>query len=124
MSFHVPNQYRLREGDMGSTDRDGNNGAFMIPPTPPAWRWFAVVASDGLDWENVAVHMYRPSRTVRNYTPTWEEMCSVKALFWDPEDVVVQFHPSESARVNVHHNTLHLWRPIGAAIPMPPVETV
>lgn len=57
--------------------------------------------SDG--WEHVSV-----STAAR--CPTWEEMCFVKDLFWEPEECVVQFHPPRSEYVNNHPNVLHLWR--------------
>jgi hypothetical protein len=33
---------------------------------------------------------------------------------------VIQYHPPESEYVNNHPNCLHLWRPTGCALPMPP----
>lgn len=44
--------------------------------------------------------------------PTWEEMCQVKDLFWDDEDVVMQFHVPSKDHVNNHPYCLHLWRPV------------
>lgn len=32
-----------------------------------------------------------------NKTPTWEEMCEVKEIFWKPEEEVHQIHPPESS---------------------------
>lgn len=110
MTFHVPNKYRLRTGRMGSTDAIGNSGAFDIP-LKHGQRVF-VIASDAMGWEHVSV-----SR--RDRCPTWDEMCQVKTLFWDGDDCVVQYHPPESEYVNNHPNCLHLWRPIGVALPMP-----
>lgn len=72
-----------------------------------------VIASDGEGWEHVSV-----SRKDR--CPTWEEMCQVKAMFWDAEYVVVQFHPRESEYVNNHAFCLHLWRQVDADFPTPP----
>ena len=66
-----------------------------------------------MGWEHVSV-----SR--RDRCPTWDEMCLVKALFWDEEDCVIQYHPPRSEYVNNHPNCLHLWRPIGVSLPMPP----
>ena len=43
--------------------------------------------------------------------PTWEEMCFVKNLFWDEEEMVVQIHPKKSQYVNITE-ALHLWRAI------------
>ena len=48
------------------------------------------------------------------------EMCQIKALFWDEDDCVIQYHPQSSEHVNNHPNCLHLWRPIGVSLPMPP----
>lgn len=117
MSFHVPEQARVRQGEYGSTKTDGNNGAFMLASPIPG-REIAIIASDGLGWEHVSVHCYQ-RRGKRQWTPTWEEMCWVKSLFWDSEDVVLQFHPRESEYVNLHPHTLHPWRPIGIEIPTP-----
>jgi len=54
-----------------------------------------------------------------NCCPNWREMCFIKDLFWDEEDVVIQYHPKKSEYVNLHNNYLHLWRPIGVEIPTP-----
>jgi hypothetical protein len=110
MSFHVPERYRVRIGKMASTEEFGNNGAFTI--LLKNRHAVFVIASDGLGWEHVSV-----SRKDR--IPTWEEMCQVKALFWDDEDCVVQFHPPESEYVNNHVNCLHLWRPTEDVMPIP-----
>jgi len=48
----------------------------------------------------------------------------VKELFWDPEDTVMQLHPPRSEWVNNMPYCLHLWRPVGLAIPRPPNITV
>lgn len=67
-------------------------------------------------WEHVSVS----ASTV----PTWGEMCWVKSLFWEPEEVVIQYHPPESQYVNVHGRVLHLWKPVGVVLPMPPIQSV
>lgn len=95
---------------MGSDDSIGNNGAFFIK-LKHGQNVF-VIASDGMGWEHVSV-----SRKDR--CPTWEEMCQVKAIFWDEEDCVVQYHPPRSEYVNHHKNCLHLWRPVGVDFPRP-----
>lgn len=47
-------------------------------------------------------------------------MCLVKSIFWDDEDAVMQLHPPRSEWVNNHRYCLHLWRPVGVEIPLPP----
>ena len=115
--FHVPNQFRIRSGRAGSTDDYGNNGAFLLPKVR-TFTLFAI-ASDGLGWEHVSVSVRGAPRA-----PTWDEMCAVKARFWDEDDTVLQFHPPKSAYVNFHPYCLHLWRPVGADIALPPTWMV
>lgn len=128
--FRVPNQYRIRHGRMGSDESAGNSGAFHVPSKIPG-RQLLIIASDGADWqlselpgepwEHVSVHAEVGGK---NRMPTWEEMSQVKDLFWDAEDVVVQFHPKKSEYVNNHPFTLHLWRPTMTVLPTPPTITV
>ena len=126
--FHVPNQYRIRDGLMGSDDSFGNDGAFHIktPPFPGAPKInLNTIASGGEGWEHVSVSIPNANQGPdRTRTPTWFEMCYVKDLFWDPEDCVIQYHPAASEYVNAHPGVLHLWRPIGVEIPRPPAMLV
>lgn len=92
MTFHVPNKYRIRTGRIGSDDSIGNAGAFEIKLK--YGQTVFVIASDGAGWEHVSV-----SR--RDRCPTWDEMCQVKAMFWDEDDCVVQFHPPHSLLVGI-----------------------
>lgn len=127
MSFHVPELARdTTHPILGSTSADGNNGAFEIESPEPGWRLSLICSDssepdgDGLPkWEHVSVHAYRyGGRQMR--TPNWSEMCYVKRLCWDAEDVVMQLHPRESEYINNHPHVLHLWKPIEAVIPEPP----
>jgi hypothetical protein len=103
----------MRVGPMASDDSAGNNGAFLLPNLKEPRKPVRVIASDGFGWEHVSVSLV-------NRVPSWREMCMVKRMFWDAEDVVVQFHPPESEYVNMHPHCLHLWRPVGVEIPRPP----
>lgn len=121
--FHVPELARDTEHPiLGSTSADGNNGAFHLESPEPGWK-LSIIASDGLGWEHVSVHAYRRivavSSPAQTRTPTWKEMSYVKRLYWDAEDVVIQFHPRESEYVNCHPHVLHLWRPTNQEIPTP-----
>ena len=111
--FHVPNQYRIRDPQipLSSDDTEGNNGAFYIPVK--TGMTVLTIASDEYDWEHVSV-------SLNNRCPNWPEMNQIKDIFWDAEDAVFQFHPPKSLYVNQHPNCLHLWRPIGVEIPIPP----
>jgi hypothetical protein len=103
---------RVREGHYASATGDCF-GAFRL-------RGMVILASGGdaeVPWEHVSV-----SRQDR--TPTWGEMAKVKALFWDDIEAVMQLHVPRSQHINTHPRCLHLWRPIGVEIPLPPVIAV
>lgn len=110
MAFKVPNKYRVRDGVGRSTDAIGNNGALLVKLKHG--QTVFVIASDGFGWEHVSVSRH-------DRCPTWDEMCQVKDMFWGDQDCVIQYHPPRSEYVNLHPNCLHLWRQIGANIPMP-----
>ena len=76
-----------------------------------------VVFSNGGGWEHVSV-------SYPNRTPTWDEMCRVKDIFFDEEECVVQYHPPRSEYVNFHPYCLHLWRKCGENFETPPRELV
>lgn len=75
----------------------------------------SVIWSFGGGWEHVSVSPYKHS-----YTPSWDEMCRLKDMFWNDDEVVVQYHPAKSEYVNNMPNCLHLWRPINETMPTPP----
>jgi hypothetical protein len=105
-------QYRVRHGNLASDESYGNNGYFVIPT--PSGITLYVVASDGMGFDHVSVH---PANNKR--TPTWEEMCFIKDLFFEPEEYAIQIHPPESDYVDLHPFTLHLWRPQNQQIVLP-----
>lgn len=117
--FHVPNDFRLtKHSTLGSTNANGNNGAFAMHKGTLK---VLMIATDELGWEHVSVTINSQGK---DRMPSWNEMCLIKDLFWDKEDCVVQFHPPESEYVNNHPYCLHLWRKIGSEFETPPSITV
>ena len=112
--LHTLDKYRVDERRIFGAVGDEGNGAFKVYING---RSFFVIASNNGGWEHVSVS---PCNTKRKLCPTWEEMCAIKDLFFDPEEAVVQYHPPQSEYVNNHPYCLHLWRPIGTDIPRPP----
>ena len=72
-----------------------------------------VCFSYGGGWEHVSVALFGGK------TPSWNDMCALKDMFWNNEECVVQFHPPKSEYVNNVENCLHLWKPIGQEFPIP-----
>ena len=66
-----------------------------------------------MGWEHLSVSM--PSRT-----PTWEQMCKMKDIFWNKDEACVQYHPKEEDYVNMHPHCLHIWKPTDEVLPTPP----
>lgn len=75
----------------------------------------SVIWSNGGGWEHVSVAPYN-----RRITPSWDDMCSLKDMFFYENEVVVQFHPAKSEYVNNVGNCLHLWRSLNENMPTPP----
>ena len=97
---------------------EGNNGVFEVPKNEaPCGRALSIIASDGGGWDHVSVS--GPS-----YTPNWQEMAFVKALFFTDDECVIQYHPPKKDHINYHQHCLHLWRPQKANMPMPPKEMI
>jgi hypothetical protein len=63
-----------------------------------------VIASVDNGWNHVSV-------SLEKRTPIWDEMCFVKNLFFQPEEMCLQFHPKKSQYVNAHNFCLHIWQP-------------
>jgi hypothetical protein len=124
-SFSHLSRYRERSGPLGSNDTAGRNGAFFVPH-PNGLTELSIIATCGEVeplWEHVSVKA-RTKGAKFWRTPNWEEMCFVKGMFWNDNETVVQYHPPESEMVNIHPAVLHLWKPVGREIPMPPREYV
>lgn len=82
--------------------------------------WFgrvsgSVIWSNGGGWEHVSFAPFK-----KHYTPSWDDMCRIKNIFFYPEEWAVQYHPAESEYVNNVPNCLHIWRPIDQVLPTPP----
>ncbi len=84
------------------------NGCYTIKP-----KGLAIICSDGGGWEHVSV-------SKRTKTPSYEDMCWCKEMFWGPDATVMQLHVPESEHINCHNFCLHLWRPTDSEIPRPP----
>jgi hypothetical protein len=114
--FNVPEKCRITSDSfLASNSTYGNNGAFAIPLDKDITAF--VIASDGMGWEHVSVHIEARGK---NKVPTWDQMCRIKGIFWSDEDCVIQYHPPRSQYINCHEHTLHLWRPRGVILPIPP----
>lgn len=130
-------RWRLTSGPLASSEKSGYNGVFVIPveETEPYNITYVCIVSDGRaaglsdeqrGWEHVSVRvLYDNAQGERmSRVPFWSEMCHVKRLFWNDDEVVVQYHPAESQYVNNHPDVLHLWRHRTLEFPMPPLELI
>lgn len=80
---------------------DGGVGVF----TKGVLKGATVIWSYAGGWEHVSICPI-------NRTPTWDEMCMLKEMFWNENETVVQIHPAKENYVNNMKNCLHLWKPI------------
>ena len=114
ISLEKVNKYRVINGPFGTDDTETRGGLFSIKLGFGGFtRVYNVIVGIGDGWEHVSVSL--PDKT-----PSWKTMCTIKDIFWDDEDVVMQLHPKKEDYVNLHQHTLHLWRPLDQEIPTPP----
>lgn len=71
------------------------------------------IFSTGCSFEHLSV-------STLSRCPTWEEMCYMKDVFWNDDEVCMQLHPKKEEYVNNHDYCLHIWKPINQEIPTPP----
>lgn len=112
----VPEENRVTTGRFASTEEDGNNGLFAIKKGKLK---FSVIASDGMGWEHVSATIINAQRC-----PTWREMCFIKDLFFNEDEVVVQYHPAKKDYINNHPYCLHLWKKVDSEFETPPTLMV
>ena len=116
----------VEKGRIGGPPNGGPIGAFRLRH-PETQRSLQVIAGDGLDWESQGLSLpawehvsVKPEYGV----PLYAEMKWIKEQFWEPTELVLEFHVPASDHINRHPQVLHLWRPIGVDIPLPPKECV
>ena len=123
MTFERAEQFRrhLPVGHLPGTSKGERFGVFMM--TIPGSQQLRMIANDAEEtgWEHVSVTkvMMKKGKAYL-VTPTWEDMCVIKDLFWNKDECVVQFHPPQEEYVNNHPHCLHLWRRVGAEFETPP----
>lgn len=65
----------------------------------------SVIWSNGGGWEHVSVAPFK-----KRITPSWDDMCRVKEIFFKDTEDVIEIHPRKEEYVNMVENCLHLWR--------------
>lgn len=91
-------------------DNDGMGGRYYDKTTG---KWLNFIFSYQLGWEHLSVSM--PSKT-----PSWDQMCMMKDIFWREDEVCVEYHPKKSDYVNNHSHCLHIWKPTNVELATPP----
>lgn len=80
------------------------------------YKWSgSVICSTGAGWEHVSVAPFK-----KYYTPSWEDMCTIKDMFFNDDEAVIQIHPPKVEYVNNKPNCLHLWRCSYKEMVLPP----
>lgn len=95
---------------------------FIIPG--PCGVELRAMISDGTDWPFPLPAWEHVSVSTANRTPNWREMEFIRDLFFAPDELVLQFSVPRSEHINIHPYCLHMWKPIGITIPMPPALTI
>jgi hypothetical protein len=104
-------------GHLRSNPGDDYGFFFLHLPDRTPCKVMLSSGDETIRWEHVSV-------STQTRIPTWEEMCWVKSLFWEDDEVVVQYHVAKKDYVNQHAFCLHLFRPTSERLPVPPSITV
>ena len=113
MKKHLPanlEKFRIDHQMYVKAPEGSIEGVFMIPFGN---KRLGVICGCGEGWDHVSV-------SLKHRCPTWDEMNWIKCLFFESEETVIQFHPPKSQYVNVGKTVLHMWRPWGKEIELPP----
>jgi hypothetical protein len=89
--------------------KDGFNGIIQMP----LWKGSIICSWDF--WDHVSV-----SPAKKNITPSWDDMCLLKDIFFKEDEAVIQIHPPKAEYVNQMPNCLHLWRWNEGEMTLPP----
>ena len=100
--YQLPGYPITNEGDKQGYFRFKKNGNI-----------YHCIVSSGLDWDHVSVILDKKR------CPTWDEMCWIKDLFFDVNEMVIQIHPKKNQYINLSKNCLHLWRYQKEEFPFP-----
>jgi hypothetical protein len=111
-NLHLLDKYRMHQAEIAYYGErgDAGNGIFVVPGLGVGLH---VIASNGDGWDHVSVSL--PDRV-----PTYEEMVSVKNMFFKDDETAMQLHVPLAEHINFHPNCLHLWRCQTKDIPRPP----
>lgn len=95
---------------VGIVNKDG----FSATVSMPNWTG-SVICSIGAGWEHVSVSPYK-----HRITPSWDDMCKIKDMFFEDDEAVIQIHPPKADYINNMPNCLHLWRCTYKEMVLPP----
>ncbi len=93
-----------------SETKDGFKGIIALHN----WKG-TIIVSNGAGWEHVSV-----SPQKKHYIPTWDDMSTIKELFFNDDEAVIEIHPPKIDYVNNMPNCLHLWRCSYKEMVLPP----
>jgi hypothetical protein len=113
MKHNLPEKFEKYRYDHPSyviAPRGSIEGSFFIKYKN---KTLAVISGRGDGWDHVSV-------SLRHRIPTWSEMSFVKDIFFEPNELVIQIHPPKAVYINECKRALHLWRPWGIEIELPP----
>lgn len=74
---------------------DGFSGIIHMPT------WEGTVICSWDFWDHVSVFPRK-----KQITPSWDDMCIIKDIFFDEDEAVIQIHPPKSQYVNNKGNCL------------------
>jgi hypothetical protein len=110
------NRWRVRSGKFASDESYGWNGCFIVPVNGQLWQ---VTIADGGGWRHLSV-----TNAQRRELPPWPVLSRLKDLFFADNEWVTLYIPAKEDYINDHPYVHHLWSPLDAELPKPPLYMV
>lgn len=92
---------------------DGGYAEALLNSSEKKNRPATIVFSWEYGWDHVSVSF--PKRC-----PTWEEMDEIKRMFFNDDEICVQYHPARKDHRNLFPFCLHIWRDQSGYMIAPP----
>lgn len=104
-------RWRVKTGQMASSETDGFNGHFLVPMEGELW---LVQISDGMGWKHISI-----SNAQKKVLPNWTVMSRMKDAFFADDEWAVQYFPAKEDYINSCEWCLHIWSPLNEQLPVP-----
>lgn len=120
-SFEHLEEFRCKDYSIWSSEKGDTFGVFIIRIGSYA---LLCIVGDGHFWDHVSVTVRDKKGRQIKRLPNYNELCKVKNLFFEDDEIVVHYFVPATDHVNINDWCLHLWKHQQKPFPRPPMYMV